>query len=151
MSKVWSFQRIINRKTTAIFYFLSFIRSLQSLLRVKWHFSNLTSFIFKCWKATGGYGLGQHRPRGILSILQRLQIVRRENGFPADTHCQLNKQRKVYIGSCKTTFISVWSSLFQNLIFQGFPGGSVIKNPPGNAGDTGSIPGLGISHMLRSN
>ena len=27
--------------------------------------------------------------------------------------------------------------------FQAFPGGSVVKNPPGNAGDTGSIPGLG--------
>ena len=25
----------------------------------------------------------------------------------------------------------------------GFPGGSVIKNPPANAGDVGSIPGLG--------
>ena len=24
----------------------------------------------------------------------------------------------------------------------GFPGGSVVKNPPINAGDTGSIPGL---------
>ena len=28
----------------------------------------------------------------------------------------------------------------------GFPGGSVVKNPPGNAGDTGSIPDLGRSH-----
>ena len=27
----------------------------------------------------------------------------------------------------------------------GFPGGSVVKNPPANAGDTGSIPGLGRS------
>ena len=27
----------------------------------------------------------------------------------------------------------------------GFPGGSVIKNPPANAGDTISIPGLGRS------
>ena len=30
----------------------------------------------------------------------------------------------------------------------GFPGGSVVKNPPaklGSAGDVGSIPGLGIS------
>ena len=27
----------------------------------------------------------------------------------------------------------------------GFPGGSVVKNPPANAGDMGSIPGLGIS------
>ena len=26
-----------------------------------------------------------------------------------------------------------------------FPGGSVVKNPPANAGDMGSIPGLGIS------
>ena len=24
----------------------------------------------------------------------------------------------------------------------GFPGGSVVKNPPANAGDGGSIPGL---------
>ena len=27
----------------------------------------------------------------------------------------------------------------------GFPGGSVVKNLPANTGDTGSIPGLGIS------
>ena len=27
----------------------------------------------------------------------------------------------------------------------GFPDGSVIKNPPANAGDRGSIPGLGRS------
>ena len=31
-----------------------------------------------------------------------------------------------------------------------FPGGSVLKNPPASAGDTGSIPGLGRSHKLRS-
>ena len=34
---------------------------------------------------------------------------------------------------------------------QGFPGGTVVKNPPANAGDTGSSPGLGRSHMLQSN
>ena len=28
---------------------------------------------------------------------------------------------------------------------QGFPGGSLVKNPPANAGDAGSIPGLGRS------
>ena len=27
-----------------------------------------------------------------------------------------------------------------------FPGGSVIKNPSANAGDTGSVPGLGRFH-----
>ena len=30
---------------------------------------------------------------------------------------------------------------------QGFPGGSVVKNLPANAGNTGSIPDLGRSHM----
>ena len=32
-----------------------------------------------------------------------------------------------------------------------FPGGTVVKNLPANAGDTGSIPGPGRSHMLWSN
>ena len=36
-------------------------------------------------------------------------------------------------------------------IFRGFPGGAVVENLPANAGDTGSSPGLGRSHMLRSN
>ena len=34
---------------------------------------------------------------------------------------------------------------------RGFPGGRVVKNLPANAGDTGSSPGLGRSHMPRSN
>ena len=33
----------------------------------------------------------------------------------------------------------------------GFSGGSVVKNPPGNAGDVGSIPGLRRAHILQSN
>ena len=32
-----------------------------------------------------------------------------------------------------------------------FPGGAVVENLPANAGDTGSSPGLGRSHMPRSN
>ena len=31
------------------------------------------------------------------------------------------------------------------LTIRGFPGGSVVKNPPANAGVAGSIPGLGRS------
>ena len=34
---------------------------------------------------------------------------------------------------------------------QGFPGGAVVENLPANAGDMGSSPGLGRSHMPRSN
>ena len=34
---------------------------------------------------------------------------------------------------------------------RGFPGGAVVESLPVNAGDTGSSPGLGRSHMPRSN
>ena len=34
---------------------------------------------------------------------------------------------------------------------QDFPGGAVVKSPPANAGDMGSIPGPGRSHLPRSN
>ena len=39
----------------------------------------------------------------------------------------------------------------ETTVHRGFPGDSVVKNPPTNAGDTGLIPGLGRSHRLRSN
>ena len=40
--------------------------------------------------------------------------------------------------------------LFKSLLL-GFPGGAVVENLPANAGDRGSSPGLGRSHMPRSN
>ena len=35
--------------------------------------------------------------------------------------------------------------------YRDFPGGAAVKNPPANAGDTGSIAGPGRSHIPRSN
>ena len=32
-------------------------------------------------------------------------------------------------------------------IYRGFPGGAVVESLPANAGDVGSSPGLGGSHM----
>ena len=52
---------------------------------------------------------------------------------------------------------TAWSQDFCHIHFyflktsMDFPGGAVVKNPPANAGDTGSSPGLGRSHMPRSN
>ena len=34
---------------------------------------------------------------------------------------------------------------------ESFPGGAVVENPPADAADTGPSPGLGRSHMPRSN
>ena len=47
-----------------------------------------------------------------------------------------------------------WSSviiIFIKSLAWGFPGGAMVENLPANAGDTGSSPGLGRSHMPRSN
>ena len=41
-----------------------------------------------------------------------------------------------------------WKNSYQQ---NSFPGGPLVKNLPASAGDTGSIPSLGSSHMLRSN
>ena len=41
--------------------------------------------------------------------------------------------------------------LIQKQRIRDFPGGAVVKNPPANAGDAGSIPGPGRSHMPQSN
>ena len=40
---------------------------------------------------------------------------------------------------------------FKKTAHRNFPGGAVVKNPPASAGDMGSSPGPGRSHMLRSN
>ena len=39
----------------------------------------------------------------------------------------------------------------KRVYLSGFPGGAVVENLPANAGDTGSSPGLGRSHMPQSN
>ena len=39
----------------------------------------------------------------------------------------------------------------KQIIAKGFRGDSVVKNPPASAGDTGSIPGPGRSHVPWNN
>ena len=46
-----------------------------------------------------------------------------------------------------TSLVAQWL----RICLPGFPGGAVVKNLPANAGDTGSSPGLGRSHMPWSN
>ena len=57
--------------------------------------------------------------------------------------------------STKVEILGPKKGEFKKKIFKGtlgdFPGGTVVKNPPANAGDTGSSPGLGRSHMPWSN
>ena len=40
---------------------------------------------------------------------------------------------------------------FSKTLLSEFPSGPVVKDPPGNPGDTGPIPGSGRSHTPRGN
>ena len=46
---------------------------------------------------------------------------------------------------------NTWVFVFKKIMKWGFPGGSVIKNPPASAGDIGLIPGWQKSHMPWNN
>ena len=58
------------------------------------------------------------------------------------------KQRRSHVSQLRpsTEWMNEW--IKESL---GFPGGAVVENLPANAGDTGSSPGPGRSHIPRSN
>ena len=61
---------------------------------------------------------------------------------------RLNQEEiKIKTDQSQALKLNLWLKIFQ----QGFPGGALVENPPANAGDMASSPGLGRSHMLRSN
>ena len=47
--------------------------------------------------------------------------------------------------------IEKMQEMFKKDLEEGFPGGAVDKNLPANAGETGSVPGPGRSHVLQNN
>ena len=51
----------------------------------------------------------------------------------------------------KLDFIKIKNFCASKDTNRGFPGGAVVESLPANAGDTGSSPGLGRSHMPWSN
>ena len=65
--------------------------------------------------------------------------------------CSLEKAFVERRHSLDLNLETIHEKLFQKSHSLGFPGGAVVENPPANAGDTGSSPGLGGSHMPRSN
>ena len=52
---------------------------------------------------------------------------------------------------CILTPVKLYSIFIISKSSLGFPGGTMAKNLPANAGDTGSTPDSGRSHVPRSN
>ena len=69
-------------------------------------------------------------------------------------HCEIFFSSKKHIID-KQIFVETnaccYNMCLLNNVLKGFPCGSVVKNLPPNAGDMGSIPDPGRSHMPKSN
>ena len=70
-----------------------------------------------------------------------------DQGIREATKCLAGS--KVRVGMDESTASK--QAATQNLVFQGFPGGPVVKNLPADARDAGPIPGQGRSHLPQSN
>ena len=55
------------------------------------------------------------------------------------------------VGGCRAVERMGLKKVYKEYSLWGFPGGAVVKNPPANAGDMGSSPGPGRSHVPWSN
>ena len=75
-------------------------------------------------------------------MIKTLRFCRRGRGFDPwlgnqDPACRAHTTKK--------------KKIIKKMCSVGFPGGAVVESLPANAGDTSSSPGLGRSHMPRSN
>ena len=66
-------------------------------------------------------------------------------------HFHAGDQNSVELKEFMYQMVSPGCFLSLKQLLLGFPGGAVVENLPANAGDAGSSPGLGRSHMPRSN
>ena len=84
----------------------------------------------------------------------------KESDMAVGTHAHTHTHTRTHThNDLKGNFISdsrfptEWLPKSQRIrvLRKGFPGGSVVKNLPANAGDTGLIPDLERSHVPQSN
>ena len=72
-----------------------------------------------------------------------------------ELNIKLNNRKSYKSFAHLKLYTEIFSFSIHSIIDQdtgvGFPGGAVVENLPANAGDTGSSPGLGRSHMPQSN
>ena len=71
--------------------------------------------------------------------------------FLRNHHTVFHSSSTISHSHCLMLFKRLLSGWIKTRLMGDFPGGTVVKNPPANAGDTGSIPGRGRSHMPWSN
>ena len=107
-------------------------------------------------------GLGSIPGQGTASHMQQLRAFTPPLRIPQTAMKSSHRAMKTQCSQKKplqNPYAGVLTPVYQNVtafgdrtfeeVIQGFSGGSVVKNSPANAGDTGSIPGPGRSHVPR--
>ena len=84
--------------------------------------------------------LGSKLPRLRTVTMKIARCTQREGFLRIQAHMTLDRI------SYTLTLLTV-GNIYE--VIRGFPGGTLDKNPPANAGDTGSIPGPGRSYVLQ--
>ena len=81
-----------------------------------------------------------------------VRLVQHEKINQCNPPHQHTKEEKSYdhINRCRKSIWQYLTPILDKNSQQGFPGGAVVENLPANAGDMGSSPGLGRSHMPQS-
>ena len=67
------------------------------------------------------------------------------------TECFLQYFYTPAVRNVVPAYKNILSTIIPKEYALGFPGGATVENLPANAGEAGSSPGLGRSHMPRSN
>ena len=83
------------------------------------------------------------------------ELIKYFNNFPILISNTINVNSDIHIYRSSSGSLIIFKSKNQpqsknlkNQWSRGFPGDSVVKNPPANAGDACSVPGLGRCNML---
>ena len=87
-------------------------------------------------------------PSGLPGLIRFFSRFRNYDGHEKSGH--LGQQLLLITKESYSNISTHVLQALKDFIYWGFPGGAVVENLPANAGDSGSSPGLGGSHMLWS-
>ena len=82
-----------------------------------------------------------------LALVQEIRRMDASSGCWFVSACGHPQEEKPPNWELTLCFCSDTSPCLLRNVGLGFPGGTLVKNPPANAGDSGSSPGRGRSHM----